>query len=164
MDAPAPDRSRTGNYTAEQVKRGQYMVALLGCTSCHTDGALVGAPDSRRFLAGSDTGIAYSNPLKQKYPGVVYPANLTPDMETGLGAWTDEDILQMLRNGVTPDGRHTLSVMPWTAYSRLSDEDARAIVAYLRGLPPVHHKVPENVAPGQKATEPYVHFGVYQSR
>ena len=164
MDAPSPDPTRAGSYDPEQVKRGQYMVELLGCPSCHTDGALVGIPNNKRFLAGSHTGIAYTNPLKQKNPGVLYPANLTPDPETGLGNWTDESILQILRTGITPDGRHTLSVMPWTSYARLSDQDANAIVAYLRSLPPVHHEVPKDVAPGQKATEPYVHFGVYQSK
>ena len=162
LDTPGP--VRTGTYNPEQVDRGKYMVELLGCPSCHTDGALAGVPNSRRFLAGSRTGIAYTNPLKNQNPGVLYPANLTPDKETGIGTWSDDDILRVLRTGVTPEGRHTLSVMPWTSYARLSDEDANAIVAYLRSLPPVHHQVPENVQPGQKAEEPYVHFGVYRSK
>lgn len=164
MDAPSPDPARASAYDPELVARGKYMVELLGCPSCHTDGALAGVPDQRRFLAGSRTGIAYTNPLKQKNPGVLYPANLTPDKETGLGTWTDEGIIQVLRTGIAPDGRHTLSVMPWTSYAGLIDNDARAIVAYLRSLPPVRHAIPENVPPGQKAAEPYVHFGVYQSK
>ena len=53
--------------------------------------------------------------------------------------------------------------MPWPAYAQLSDEDINAIVAYLRSLPPVRHQVPANVPPGNEASAPYVHFGVYQS-
>jgi hypothetical protein len=54
--------------------------------------------------------------------------------------------------------------MPWLVYSMLSDEDTRDIVAYLRSLPPVEHKVPDNVTPGIKTNERFVHFGVYRSR
>jgi hypothetical protein len=53
--------------------------------------------------------------------------------------------------------------MPWGAYSRLTDEDVHAIIAYLRSLPPVMHLVPENAAPGTPAPSPYVHFGTYRS-
>ncbi len=163
MDAPVTVVRSDLPYSPEQVLRGEYMVALLGCASCHTDGALVGKPDTQRHLAGSRTGVAYSNPLKQKNPGIVYPANLTPDHETGVGNWSDDAIIQMIRVGINPAGGHALSVMPWPAYSRLSDADVRDIVAYLRSLAPIRHKVPNNVAPGQKATAPFVHFGVYQS-
>ncbi len=150
-------------YSPEQVMRGEYMVALLGCASCHTDGALTGNANMQRHLAGSQTGIAFTNPLKQSNPGVVYPANLTPDPETGLGNWADDAIMQMIRVGINPDGGHALSVMPWPAHAKISNADMQSIVAYLRSLPPVHHKVPANVRPGQKASAPFVHFGVYQS-
>lgn len=163
VDTPAIEVRDDLPYSPEQVLRGEYLVALLGCASCHTDGTLVGKPDPLRHLAGSRTGIAYSNPLKQKNPGVVYPANLTSDPDTGLGNWNDDAIIQMIRVGINPAGGHTLSVMPWPAYATISDEDINAIVAYLRSLPPIKHKVPDNVVPGQKAIEPFVHFGVYQS-
>ncbi len=125
--------------------------------------ALTGNSNMQRHLAGSQTGIAYTNPMKQKNPGVVYPANLTPDPETGLGKWTDDAIIQMIRIGINPDAGHALSVMPWPAYAKIFDDDMKSIVAYLRNLPPVQHKVPENIRAGQKATAPFVHFGVYQS-
>jgi len=163
MDTPPATVRDDLPYSPEQVVRGEYMVALLGCASCHTDGALVGRPDTQRHMAGSRTGIAFTNPMNNKNPGIVYPSNLTPDPETGLGTWTDDAIIQMIRIGINPDGGHALSVMPWPAYSKISDADIRSIVAYLRSLPIVRHKVPDNVAPGQKATEPFVHFGVYQS-
>ena len=162
VEVPSPGPVDAISYAPERIARGKYMVELLNCGSCHTDQALLGKPDKARFLAGSRVGIAYSNPLKEKFPGVLYPANLTPDPETGLGKWTDEQILQILRTGIDPYGYHTLSVMPWTVYSKLSEEDAQAIVAFLRSLPAVKHKVPANVLPGSKAIEPFVHFGVYQ--
>ena len=95
---------------------------------------------------------------------MVYPSNLTPDRETGIGAWTSDDIVNIIRRGVDPSGRRHLSVMPWPAYGKLTDEDAYAIAAYLKALPPVGHEVPANVRPGQAAKYPFVHFGVYQSR
>lgn len=164
MDAPAPDLSHAAVVDGNQAARGKYLVELLGCGSCHTDGALVGLPDEDRRLAGSHIGIAYSDPLRQPNPGVVYPSNLTPDKNTGLGSWSDEQILQMITAGIDKHGRRKLAVMPWPAYTKLSDEDARAIIAYLHNLKPVTNKVPENVRPGMKATQPYVYFGVYRKR
>lgn len=164
MDAPLPDTSRSSSYDPGQVAQGKYLVELLGCGSCHTNGALIGAPDPDRQLAGSHTGIAYTSPLQQKNPGVVYPSNLTPDLETGLGSWRDEQIAEMIRTGTDRHGRRQIPVMPWPAYSRISAADTDAIVAYLRSLPAISHRVPENVAPGTKAIEPFVYFGVYQSR
>jgi mono/diheme cytochrome c family protein len=161
--SPPPVFNEDIPYSPEQIIRGEYLVGLLGCSSCHTDGALVGTPNYQRHLAGSNTGIAYSNPLKQGNPGVVYPANLTPDADTGIGLISDEALIQQIRMGLNPDGGHTLPVMPWPAYSKLTDDDVDSIVAYLRSLPPIRHRVPNNVQPGQRATAPYVHFGVYQS-
>jgi mono/diheme cytochrome c family protein len=163
MDPPPVDLRDDLPYSPEQINRGEYLVALLGCSSCHTDGVLIGAPNYQRHLAGSGTGIAYSNPLKQENPGVVYPPNLTPDDETGIGLLSDEAIVQQIRTGIRPDGGHSLPVMPWPAYSTLTDDDVDAIVAYLRSLPAIRHQVPANVQPGQKAVAPFVHFGVYQS-
>jgi mono/diheme cytochrome c family protein len=164
MDAPAPDPARVTAADQEQTVRGKYLVELLGCGSCHTDGALTGLPNNDRLLAGSRTGIAYSDPLRQKNPGVVYPSNLTPDAETGIGAWSDREVVNMITSGIDKHGRRKLPIMPWPAYTRLSDADARAIVSYLRSLTPVSHKIPDSVNPGEKATQPFVYFGVYRKR
>ena len=163
MNAPETRADTRNRYTQDQVDHGKYLVELLGCSSCHTDGALVGAPVAGRYLAGSATGIAYSNPMQQRYPGVIYPPNLTPDVQTGIGRWNDESLVQLIRIGINPSGGHALAVMPWPAYSRLSDPDIESIVAYLRSLPPVNHRVPDEVSPGERATAPFVYFGVYQS-
>jgi hypothetical protein len=149
-----PAARSNDQFTAEELARG----------SCHTNGALVGTPNNDQLLAGSDTGIAYSNPFANRNPGIVYPANLTPDMETGIGSWSLDDIIRMLQTGVDNHSGQTLPVMPWPSYANINPEDSRAIAGYLLSLPPVRHKVPDNVRPGQRATAPYVHFGVYQSR
>jgi hypothetical protein len=154
----------SGDFSKVQVEQGQYLVELLNCGSCHTDGALTGSPTAERFFGGSRIGIAYSNPMLEAHPGVVFPANITPDVDTGIGNWQDDDILRFLKTGVDNHGRGRLSVMPWPGYAKLKNEDAIAILAFLRGLTPVHHKVPENVRPGEKTSENFVHFGVYQSK
>ena len=156
-----------GSYAPEkqdQVRRGEYLVELLGCGACHTDGALEGVPDFDKSLAGSTIGIAYDNPLGTARPGIVYPPNLTPDKETGLGEWSDIQINRAIRAGL---GRHAgkrLTVMPWQGYSKISNDDIDAIVAYLRSIKPVRHEVPDEVRPGQTAKYPFVYFGVYRSR
>ena len=161
MEQPKPTVQTA--YSAEVVQHGRYLVSLLGCGTCHTEGALVGEPDTDKLLAGSHTGIAYSNPLQVKNPGVVYPANLTPDKQTGIGNWTEQQIIAMVRTGTDNHGSAALPVMPWPAYAIINEEDARAIAAYLLSLPSVHNEVPRNVRPGQRANYPFVHFGVYRS-
>ena len=83
--------------------------------------------------------------MVKRKPGVVYPANITPDRETGIGDWTLEEIETLLQSGVDHHGRQTLPVMPWLSYSRLLPEDATAIAMYLKSLPPVKHQAPANV-------------------
>jgi mono/diheme cytochrome c family protein len=140
------------------------MVELLGCGVCHTDGALVGAPDTDRLLAGSRTGIAYTSPLEYRDPGVVFPPNITPDEETGIGRRSDEQILLAIRAGLSTHVGRPIALMPWQGYAALSDDDANAIVAYLRSIKPIRHRVPAEVHPGSKGTEPFVYFGVYAER
>ena len=157
-----PEPTPSDTYSTEQLARGRYLVGLLGCGSCHTDGSLVGDANPARLLAGSATGIAYTSPFVDENPGVVYPANLTPDMETGLGTWTMNRLVTMIRVGTTEHSASSLPVMPWPAYASITNEDAFAIAAYLKSLPPVSHRVPDNVAPGDEAEAPFVHFGIYQ--
>jgi mono/diheme cytochrome c family protein len=164
LDAPEPV---PGNFAPEnlyQVNRGEYLVELLGCGSCHTDGALEGVPNFDRSLAGSSIGIAYSNPMGDRLPGIAFPPNLTPDVETGLGAWTDKQITDAIQRGA---GRHTsrrIVIMPWQGYARMTTEDVASIVAYLRSIEAVRHKVPDEVVPGQATDAPFVYFGVYRTR
>jgi mono/diheme cytochrome c family protein len=128
-----------------QVARGRYLATIAGCSDCHTPGALLGAPDMKRFLGGSDVGFSIPG------QGVFVGENLTPDKETGLGQWTGDQIAAAIRMGKAPDGRQLSPVMPYPAFSRLTDEDAQAIVAFLKSLPPVSNKV-RNFGPNDKAT------------
>lgn len=164
LDAPSPT---PGNFAPENryiVERGEYLVELLGCGGCHTDGALDGAPKMDRSLAGSRTGIAWMNPFQNDRPGVVYPPNITPDSDTGIGEWSDQQIAYAVRAGVGQHLNRRIAVMPWQGYAKMTDEDVDAIVAYLRSIEPVRHEVPREVRPGVRATEPFIYFGTYRSR
>jgi mono/diheme cytochrome c family protein len=128
-----------------QVTRGRYLVTITGCSDCHTPGALLGSPDMKRYLGGSDVGFAIPG------AGVFVGQNLTPDKETGLGKWTDGQIIAAFRTGKTPEGRKLSPVMPYPALSHLSDADAQAIVAFLKSLPAVSHET-KNFGPTDKPT------------
>jgi mono/diheme cytochrome c family protein len=132
------------------VERGQYLVTLAGCNDCHTPGGLLGQPDEKRKLAGSDVG--FGDPAS----GVWVGGNLTPDRETGLGAWSDEQIATAFTKGVLPDGGKLSPIMPWPALSHLTADDAQAIVAYLKSLPPVRNAVPGPFKANETPTVAYV--------
>lgn len=141
VDNPAGDTSLT--------TRGRYLVSIMDCGGCHTPGALTGAPQPGRPLAGSSVGFATP-------AGTVFPPNLTPDRETGLGRWTDREIIRAVKGGQSRDGRPLLPVMPWPSYAALTEDDARALVAYLRTLPPVSFRSPPFARPGEKPGGPYL--------
>jgi hypothetical protein len=96
------------------------------------------------MLSGSELG--WAGPW-----GVTYPRNLTPD-STGLAGWTDEQIVTAVREGRRPDGSPILPPMPWPGYASMPDADAFALAAYIKSLPPIHHKAPDRLPPG--ATPP----------
>jgi hypothetical protein len=83
---------------------------------------------------------------------LTYGRNLTPDKETGLGNWNSDDIVKAIRTGVRLDGRELAPIMPWQAFSYLTDDDAYAIAAYLKSLPPVQNKVLGPVGPNETPT------------
>ncbi len=128
--------------TDDPVARGKYLVGVMGCGDCHTPGYFLGKPDMTKFLGGSDTGFEIPG------VGVFVGPNLTPDDETGLGSWTEAEIVAALQTGVDPDGRELAPIMPWRGFATLTPEDVNAVAAYLKSLPPVHHEVPEPAAPG----------------
>ena len=132
------------------VDRGKYLATVMGCSDCHTDGSLAGKPDMAHYLGGSTIGF--------EIPGLgyFYGANLTPDPETGLGAWSQKQIVAAITTGMRPDGRELAPIMPWRGFSHLEPTDAEAIAAYLKSLPPVHHKVPGPFGAAEKPTAPYM--------
>lgn len=131
-------------------ERGAYLAAIMDCTGCHTGGALAGRPDPARHLAGSEIGFEMPG------AGVFYPPNLTPDVATGLGGWSADEIIVAVREGTRPDGRQLVPIMPWPSYSSLSDADARALAAYLQSLPVVTFKAPGPFGPGETPAGPYM--------
>src|SRR3974390_2274010 len=94
-----------------EIERGKYLVTVAGCSDCHTPGSFLGKPDMSKYLSGSEVG--FSIPGLGVFPG----RNLTPDKETGLGNWTEEQIVKALMAGERPDGRVLAPIMPYMAYS-----------------------------------------------
>jgi len=139
-----------GGASAEtQVERGKYLVTVIGCSDCHTDGSFAGKPDMAHFLGGSSVGFEMPG------LGTFYGSNLTPDAETGLGKWTAKQIVTAITTGARPDGRELAPIMPWRGLSHLKPKDALAIAAYLKSLPPVPNKVPGPFGASEKPTAPY---------
>ena len=130
----------------QQAARGKYLVGIAGCTDCHTPGHFLGKPDMRRYLGGSEVGFEIPG------LGVFYGPNLTPDKATGLGDWTEADIVTALQTGKRPDGRELAPIMPWRAFASLTPADVKAIAHYLKSLPPVANKVPGPFGPTEKPT------------
>lgn len=121
------------------VARGRYLANhVLGCVECHSkrDFSRYGAPVVGPIAGGSDC-LGEADGM----PGRVCAPNLTSH-GTGLGDWTDGEILRAIREGVSRDGRALFPMMPYESYRALSDEDAFAVVAYLRTLEPVDHRTP----------------------
>ena len=150
---------------ASDVDRGKYLVTALVCNDCHTPfkmGDNGPEPDMTRMLSGHPSDIALPPPPKPNGPwivsgaatftawagpwGISYTANLTPDKDTGLGTWTAQQFIDTIRNGRHQGhGRALLPPMPWSWYRNLTDEDLKAVFAYLQSIPPIKNKVPDPV-------------------
>ncbi|GAC88782.1 alcohol dehydrogenase cytochrome c [Gluconobacter thailandicus F149-1 = NBRC 100600] len=124
--------ARSAQAQTDLIEQGKTLFRAADCAACHlsSDG---------QTLSG---GKAFSLPF-----GTVYAVNITPDRETGIGAYTDEQWLRMMRTGVDRNERHLYPVMPYTSYTFLNDADTLAIKAYLFTLKPVQAKAPENRLP-----------------
>lgn len=129
-----------------QLARGKYLVGIAGCMDCHTPGYFFGKPDMAKYLGGSDVGFEIPG------LGVFIGRNITPDKETGIGSWSQAQIVTAIQTGVRPDGRVLAPIMPWHAFATLTKEDVTAIAAFLQSVPPVSHAVPGPFGPGEKAT------------
>ena len=153
---------------AAQVARGAYLVSIAGCHDCHTPWvvgpkgphadmtrALTGHPQDVKIVqpptiiegpwvwAGAGTNTAFAGPW-----GISFTANLTPDPETGLGKWTEEMFIATIRTGRHQGvGRPVLPPMPVQVYANMTDEDLKAVFAYLQSLTPVRNRVPAPIDP-----------------
>lgn len=121
----------------ELVERGEYLVTTIaGCGNCHTPHNQDGTLNQDMRLAGA---YVITEPEFE-----AYAKNITPDMETGIGSWSEDDIVNALRNGVRPDGQVLGPPMSFAFYRNLSDNDAYAIAAYLKTVEPIRNEVPDS--------------------
>ena len=156
--------------THDPVERGRYLVEIAACNDCHTPMILgengpepdlsralsghpadfqVGAPpalgEGGWLWAGAGTNTAFTGPW-----GTSFAANLTPDDETGLGVWTEDMFIKAIREGKAfGGGRQIMPPMPWPAYSHMTDDDLKAVFAYLKSLKPISNKVPDYRPPAE---------------
>ncbi|MGZ5874544.1 MAG: c-type cytochrome [Bradyrhizobium sp.] len=126
--AEHPDRQ-----AFEQIEKGHYLATVADCYACHT------VPNVGKPFAG---GRAIETPF-----GVIISSNITPDADTGIGAWTDQQFDDAVRKGVRPDGGRLYPAMPFPAYTKMSHDDVLAIRAYLATVELVHQPVKSNTLP-----------------
>jgi cytochrome c553 len=132
VDDPSPRNSPPRGPTAEYGGYLANSVAL--CADCHTPReGIMQSHDRGRLFAGDATPPA-------GFPA--NPRNLTPDVETGIGGWSESDFVRALRVGVSPAGYRLDPFMPWQQFMRMTDDDLRAIWLYLRTLPPIRSEIP----------------------
>jgi mono/diheme cytochrome c family protein len=126
--ADSPDSQAFG-----QIQNGRYLAVAADCTACHT------VPDAGKPFAG---GRAIETPF-----GNIVAPNITPDPDTGIGAWTDDEFDDAVRRGIRPNGARLYPAMPFTAYTKMSRADVLAIRAYLKTVAPVRNQVVANTLP-----------------
>lgn len=116
--------------------RGEYLVRAMTCSLCHTNFREDGSYRDDLYLAGG---------VKIHIPGygTIYSRNLTSDPETGLGNWSEQEIVESLIRGKTPDRQLDAFGMPWPLFHSLEEEDAKAIAAYLKSLKPIRNQIPD---------------------
>jgi mono/diheme cytochrome c family protein len=117
----------------DQIEKGRYLATVADCFACHT------VPDVGQPFAGG-------RPIETPF-GVITASNITPDVDTGIGAWSDEQFDNAVRKGVRPDGSRLYAAMPFPSYTKMSREDVLAIRAYLKTVEPVYQPVESNTLP-----------------
>jgi hypothetical protein len=173
--AQAKDKAAKGGKDAkakeDPVARGGYIVGHSGCNDCHTPWVFnkdlgMPVPDMSRMLSGhpaqggaesttkinpkTDLAIISADFTAFTLPfGVVYSQNLTPDKETGLGNWTEEMFIKAIRTGMHmgAEGRPIMPPMPWPEFRTMTDDDLKAVFAFLKTIPAIHNPVPDPKVP-----------------
>lgn len=124
----------TPNYEGKNkavIDRGEYLTKAGDCIACHTN-----TPDEGASFAG---GLPMETPF-----GTLYSPNITPDKETGIGGWSDDDFVRAMREGISPHGKHYYPAFPYLYFNKVTTADLLAIKAYLDSIPPVHQQNREN--------------------
>jgi mono/diheme cytochrome c family protein len=133
VGAIASSAGTAGPQDFPQVERGRYLAVLSDCASCHT-------------VPGSNQPFAGGRPIETPFGNIVAP-NITPDLETGIGSWSDEQFETAVRKGIRRDGSRLYPAMPYNAYTKMSRDDVLSIRAYLNTLTPVRNVVVANALP-----------------
>lgn len=152
-----PDLSKIADPAERAInERGHYLVTLGSCADCHATPGPQGPRLDDMYLAGGAK-------ITRRGFGQYVSMNLTPDRDTGVGNWSDDDLKRVLRNGLAPDGRQVPGhAMPWPAFSHWTDEDMHAVIVYLRHTTPIAHRIPKpslGVAPTNGAAFEEDYFG-----
>ncbi len=136
LDFEAPYPSVSSSTDSAMLERGRYLVyGPAHCADCHSD------PSKRDSInKGFEVVLAGGNKFELPF-GTIYTKNITPDMETGIGEWTDQEIARTLRYGVNRRGKAVVDFMP---FHNTSDEDLSAIISFLKSQQPVKNKIPEH--------------------
>src|SRR6476619_6544777 len=113
---------------ADLVARGEYVARAADCTACHT------APGGKPFAGGL--------PFKLPMIGTLYSTNLTPDKDTGIGAWSDDEFVRALHEGIGRNGEHLYPAFPYTSYALMTRDDALSIESYLFNLNAIKNTPP----------------------
>jgi mono/diheme cytochrome c family protein len=140
-----PLTNRSFERTPERLSRGKYLVeGTAGCFDCHSqvDTMDVKPGHAPKFTQNGSGRVIFSSPNFQ----LVAP-NITPDIETGAGTWTDDQFARAIREGIGHDGRTLFPMMPYEDFRHLSDEDLASIIVYIRSLQPVHNPLPKRKIP-----------------
>jgi mono/diheme cytochrome c family protein len=119
----------SGMTGGDLITRGEYLTRAADCTGCHT------AKGGQAFVGG----LAFKLPF-----GTLYSPNITPDPQTGIGAWSNADFIRAMHHGIAKDGTHLYPAFPYAAYAMMPDDDVLAIKAYLFSLKPVQYTAPAN--------------------
>ncbi len=136
-----PLTNRVFERTPERLARGQYIVEHeAACADCHSphEWTKHDAP-----IPPGMEGAGQDFSILKGLPGHVVAPNLTPDLETGSGTWSDDALARAIREGIGHDGRALFPMMPYEGYRHLPDEDLASIVVFLRSLPPVRNPLPK---------------------
>ena len=163
-ETKAETAAKTAKNKDPKVARGEYLVTFGGCNDCHSPKAMTDhgpVPDAARLLSGHPVGAKLPTFRKEDMGpgkwvlfsedltvcvgpwGVTCAANLTPDENTGIGLWTEEMFIGALRTGKHMGaGRPIMPPMPWFNLAQATDDDLKAVYAYLKSLPPVKNAVP----------------------
>src|SRR5580693_4418642 len=129
---PPIERPGPESFSAESIADGETLAAAGHCASCHT------RPGGESFAGGYGVNTPF---------GIIYGTNITPDPKTGIGTWPLEAFVRAMHEGVARDGSHLFAAFPYNAYTKLTDDDVKALYAYIMTRPPVSATVSSNTVP-----------------